>query len=443
MVVGAGLAGLTAAYRLHQWGFDVDVYEARRRPGGRVCTAYFDQCHEELGGKNLRDGGDARHLRSLIQELGLSIHGYSLNLCRGLFLYQGSLVPIEKLISEGPRPTEALHDQLLSKIRPLVSLADLVDPLFVHHPPLRAFIELFIRGYLGLSSSLVSATYLDIGFWTHYKELYEAILIHKSHAFQIEEVKGGNSLLVEAMVQALQGHIHYNMPLRKLGDQDRLLLTFDNELVIEATHAILAIPDSTLRDVAIQEGLLPADQWEAIQKRSYGTNAKIIIPCPENKLKTSIFHCLDECCVWSDEHGDVVTWYYGGCYGEFRNDKIDAIFQRNHTQLKVIEPHILVNNTTLTPMKEELRAYYQGPVYVSWICEEFSKGSFSNFTPACAERFSELSHYHGERLRHAYRPVRDRLFFAGEQTAVNHPSTMEGAVESGELAARLIQPFCL
>jgi cation diffusion facilitator CzcD-associated flavoprotein CzcO len=37
-VIGAGLAGLTAAYRLQQRGFDVTVFEARDRVGGRVWT---------------------------------------------------------------------------------------------------------------------------------------------------------------------------------------------------------------------------------------------------------------------------------------------------------------------------------------------------------------------------------------------------------------------
>jgi monoamine oxidase len=38
IIVGAGLAGLTAAWELDQAGYEVVVIEAQRPPGGRVLT---------------------------------------------------------------------------------------------------------------------------------------------------------------------------------------------------------------------------------------------------------------------------------------------------------------------------------------------------------------------------------------------------------------------
>jgi phytoene dehydrogenase-like protein len=38
LVIGAGIAGLTAAFRLSQTGFVVTVFEATDRVGGRMST---------------------------------------------------------------------------------------------------------------------------------------------------------------------------------------------------------------------------------------------------------------------------------------------------------------------------------------------------------------------------------------------------------------------
>src|SRR5256714_5767750 len=73
-VVGAGLAGLTCAYRLRQHGVEVAVYEARAdRVGGRCWTArgFADGQIAEHGGEFI-DSDHAR-IRALVRELGLRL----------------------------------------------------------------------------------------------------------------------------------------------------------------------------------------------------------------------------------------------------------------------------------------------------------------------------------------------------------------------------------
>jgi monoamine oxidase len=76
-VVGAGLAGLTAAYRLARAGVPVRLFEARDRVGGRCWTArgFSDGQTAEHGGEFI----DTRHvhLLGLADELGLEVDDLS------------------------------------------------------------------------------------------------------------------------------------------------------------------------------------------------------------------------------------------------------------------------------------------------------------------------------------------------------------------------------
>src|SRR5678815_3193695 len=58
VVIGAGLAGLSAGYELTQAGHDVTILEARNRPGGRVLTLrepFADGLYAEAGAMNVFD----------------------------------------------------------------------------------------------------------------------------------------------------------------------------------------------------------------------------------------------------------------------------------------------------------------------------------------------------------------------------------------------------
>ena len=74
-VVGAGLAGLTAAYRLKQAGFDPVVFEGNTRLGGRCFTArgiFQNGQIAEHGGEFIDT--DHYEIRGLAKELGLTLY---------------------------------------------------------------------------------------------------------------------------------------------------------------------------------------------------------------------------------------------------------------------------------------------------------------------------------------------------------------------------------
>src|SRR5215216_1701393 len=61
VILGAGMAGLVAAYELSKLGHDVTVLEARTRPGGRVHTLrelFSDGLYAEAGAARIPDNHD-------------------------------------------------------------------------------------------------------------------------------------------------------------------------------------------------------------------------------------------------------------------------------------------------------------------------------------------------------------------------------------------------
>src|SRR6266403_2124662 len=61
IIIGAGMAGLSAGYELSQAGHDVTILEARTRPGGRVQTLrepFSDSLYAEAGAARIPDNHD-------------------------------------------------------------------------------------------------------------------------------------------------------------------------------------------------------------------------------------------------------------------------------------------------------------------------------------------------------------------------------------------------
>jgi len=68
-IIGAGIAGLTAAYRLHERGFRVKVFERSAQAGGAIRTLREDGWMAECGPNSVQYG--APELKQLVADLGL------------------------------------------------------------------------------------------------------------------------------------------------------------------------------------------------------------------------------------------------------------------------------------------------------------------------------------------------------------------------------------
>jgi monoamine oxidase len=90
IVVGAGLAGLAAAYELDRAGVSVTVLEARSRPGGRVRTyrdPFADGLYAEMGAEYVDASDDVA--RFYCRKFGLRV--LPAKLYDGIFLRGGKI----------------------------------------------------------------------------------------------------------------------------------------------------------------------------------------------------------------------------------------------------------------------------------------------------------------------------------------------------------------
>lgn len=69
-IVGAGIAGLTAGYYLQKFGYNVTVYEASERVGGRMTTDKVNDWLIDRGAQFL--SSEYSTLLPLVHELGMS-----------------------------------------------------------------------------------------------------------------------------------------------------------------------------------------------------------------------------------------------------------------------------------------------------------------------------------------------------------------------------------
>lgn len=89
VVIGAGLAGLTAAARLARNGIPVVVLESSAEPGGRARTTERDGFHHNLGPHAIARRGPGT---AVLKELGIALPGRSPSIAGARFLRDGRVV---------------------------------------------------------------------------------------------------------------------------------------------------------------------------------------------------------------------------------------------------------------------------------------------------------------------------------------------------------------
>ncbi|MEY2562775.1 MAG: hypothetical protein QOH88_968 [Verrucomicrobiota bacterium] len=447
-IIGAGLAGLTAAYRLNQAGVPCEIFEASERTGGRVLTKYDfnkDSMFCELGGELV----DSNHqdLITLAQELGLEIQELK-GVDKGVDLYyfgrthhtDEQLIPLfEPFARKLAADVEGIQDK---------------DANFTAKG--KAFDKISLAQYLTQSSKGVEKWVIDllrVAYTIEYgrdvedQSALNLIVYLKpdtSAGFKIfgdsdesKRVKGGSSSLPNALVKALQGkvEIHQGERLEKIRQAGSgLSLTFNSggaSKEARFTRVICALPFTMLREVDGVKAIgLSKRKQDAIAHLGYGNNSKVMYGFTERWWRNpaaglpaasngSIFTDLPLQCTWESSRGQtgesgILTNFLGGAAAV--KQLSEEHFVKFREELSYVFPGI-------ADKLDGKRALMNWPGY------KFTRGSY---TCPLVGQYTTL-------LRNAPLPELDgRLIFAGEHTSGEFSGFMNGAVESGNRAAREI-----
>ncbi|KQZ59475.1 hypothetical protein ASD53_04490 [Lysobacter sp. Root559] len=439
VVVGAGIAGLTAAWRLRQAGVRVRVFEAQGRVGGRMHSLsdhFPDGQVVELGGE-LIDSNHVR-IRALAGELGLTLDdlldgdsGADRWYFDGRSIGERELVeafvPVAALIERdmarlgdgGITYRDARGAQALDR----QSIAQWLDANQVGGW-LRKLIDVAYTTEMGLAIEAQSAlnllTFIGTG--------DDAFAVF-GESDERYHVRGGNDLIVRGLGARLEDAVETGQVLESVrAEAGGYALSFRSgagSRQVFARQAVLALPFTLLRQVAIRVELPPVKR-RAIDTLAYGSNAKLMIGYDrrvwrEHGANGASMSDLAYQTSWETSrkqagNGGVLTNFTGGRHG------IDL----GHGTAREQADAATAALDRVFPGLIQARAGAR-EVRFHWPSHPWTLGSYACLRPG---DWTGLRGAVGESV--------GGLHFAGEHCALDTQGFMEGGCESGETAARAV-----
>lgn len=438
-VIGAGLAGLVVSYRLQQKGYNVQLYEARSRVGGRILTAQIlnlegEYSYAELGGQNITDGGDAKYIKALIHELGLEISYNRLAYSR-LFYCDGDYYDVAELLQ---KYSKASAKNLVELAKGCKSMQELLDKLFSSNTILKQFVTFLLSAYEGSPADKLCIF--------HNLSTLENILsggLSEGHeisgdnpSITMGSIANGNAAMTEKLALKLGERVHLEYALESAHYvEEKITLKFTNVVVRTCDKLVLAIPTPIYKDIIFDDKLISKQQLQHIEKVQYGNVAKIVVPAEHRHEHYNFFASTKAGTFFNDDR-KLVNFFFVNDDGKMLDDS--KYFREHVTYLKKGFPNSIYNEEAPLSADDLRYTKYTAPVKKSWVSDKFAKGSYSNYGIALAEQFAQRQEISGIEVSKIFAPANDKVFFVGEHaTTLPEIGTMEAAVESGERISKM------
>jgi monoamine oxidase len=418
IVVGAGMAGLSAASELRALGLDVLVLEARNKIGGRVDTDYEFASHPiERGAEFIH--GENVVTWELIRKFGLQTLS-ALEDDDSFFIdAAGQFLPITqaaklpggdslKFVSTRPGVYELAKTWVKSR-KPDIDLSSMLQANGVVLDP--KFYPIVSHSFEGLDAAGLQ----HLGVYGLIETSYEG---DGDADFRIAE---GYSSLSHQLARELK--IRLTEPVdRVTWNASGARVTTAAGSTLETRKIVITIPLAQLQQGAIRfEPSLTPDKQNAINRLGAGHIVKIMLQF-DDPFWPAAMECFS-----TDKHtgfwwrpgwnrpdeASVLTAYAGAALA----DRLVRSGNEAAIQIALDDLSQLFGNP--------VRNKYTGGMVLNWQAEPYIEMAYS-FCPVGAAGLRRVLSY----------PVEGVLFFAGEATSVERSATVHEAIESGRRAAK-------
>jgi monoamine oxidase len=391
IVVGAGLAGLSAASELHAAGHEVTVFEARDRVGGRVWSRELaNGAVIEMGAEFILP--DNTVIRELADRLGLGLWDkgmrYGRRECRG---------------SPAPEPEvlEALlHnvDELLAEQPELgrLSVSRFLDRLDVD-PATRELVSARVE-----ISSVNSADFVPA------VELTSTAYVGDQPT---PGIAGGNQRLALALAGPLRSAVRLSAPVQRIAWTDDSVTVSAAGAEATADACVIAVPATTIESIRF-EPALPPQVESALGRIRYGHGAKLFVPLLRSTAPSATISVPERYWAWTatgaGDRAQPVISAFAGSAQALKRLRVEAGPEAWLASLRELRPDLSLDA--------------DGVVLSTWSDDTWARGAYST-SPS-------------EEITEALTEPVGPLYLAGEHTAGPCAALMEGALRSGRRAAR-------
>lgn len=418
LVLGGGIAGLTAAWRLQQAGVEIELLEARDRVGGRLWTSFeYGPFPVELGAEFIH--GDRVITWQFLERYGLrALDDPSQD--RRYVGINGRVMPsvdLSRPVGEGIfAPLGQAAEAWYAAGRPDTNLAAALR-WWADQEGLSLTPELW-ELWQTLAAIGWSADLEEIGVYGEVEATYEG------DGLRNWRIADGQQTLAERIAAELGAAVRLNCVVERVEWNRSGVRVIASDGEHHGRWAVVALPLGVLRGGMVKfVPALPAHLREALNGLNPGASIKVVVELSNDPWGPRI-----GCLFVTEPHG---IWERPGLALGRPEPVFSLLIGGSEARrLAALPRDSAIREVTRrlgNVLGLDVSGWVRRGMVVDWVNDPWCRGGYSLVPPG------------GAGLRARFGSVVDGcLVFAGEYTSVIRPSTVHGAIESGLRAAEAI-----